>query len=373
MVIPEKFRTVTKTSKLFALFLFIALPFIGFYFGTKYQKVQNSFLDCLDENLKESLVTDISKPTYFIDKNVVDSSDSNSFRYDLVRTDFSESRNVIYSLVNWFGFEYEVSDDDQYVAIINYGESAGDETFTLIKNNGELVKEFQDLNSSQRLVPMHWTEHFYWLYQGIPTEDPSGVIRVNADTLEVDYYNFEQSLQESFKQPYTNVNSGWKTYSGSDFDISFQYPPDWEVITGYAQKGAFDFECSYITDYLKNSEECAGTFKSPEVRVRPIDKPLEGLILQGPTSGLGGFCSECAIDNAEVTINGTQYVIPVKIAPPGPEYSMMNNYSTSPDGGINVNETGNNSIWSKIGIELNADDKITYETIIKIVETINPN
>lgn len=38
MVLPKYLTTVTKFSKVCALILFIALPFIGFYSGYKYAK-----------------------------------------------------------------------------------------------------------------------------------------------------------------------------------------------------------------------------------------------------------------------------------------------------------------------------------------------
>lgn len=125
-------------------------------------------------------------------KNVAETGDPNSFKYDLVRTDVTGDKKIIYSLVNWFGFEYEVSDDAKYVAIINYGESAGDETLTIIKNDGQLVKNFEPFSFPGRLIPIEWTEHFYWLYLGIPSGDPTGIIRVNADTLEADFYDLAQ-------------------------------------------------------------------------------------------------------------------------------------------------------------------------------------
>jgi hypothetical protein len=39
MVIPEKFKTVTKTSRIIALIFFVLLPFIGFALGITYEKI----------------------------------------------------------------------------------------------------------------------------------------------------------------------------------------------------------------------------------------------------------------------------------------------------------------------------------------------
>ena len=185
----QKFTTVTKISKLLTLFLFITLPFIGFYFGIEYQKIKADSSDCADKKIKGSVNTDDLGPTYTLEKSSENYNDQNSFKYDLVRTDVSGDRKTIYSIINWFGFSYDVSDDDQYIAIINYGESSGDETLTIIKNNGQLVSNFEQLISPQGLNPMGWTEHFYWLYHGIPIGESVGVIRVDADTLKVDYYS----------------------------------------------------------------------------------------------------------------------------------------------------------------------------------------
>lgn len=38
MKLPESFTTVTSLSKTIAIYLFVSLPFTGFYFGVKYQK-----------------------------------------------------------------------------------------------------------------------------------------------------------------------------------------------------------------------------------------------------------------------------------------------------------------------------------------------
>ena len=38
MALPKSWTTVTTLSKTIALILFIALPFLGFYFGMQYQK-----------------------------------------------------------------------------------------------------------------------------------------------------------------------------------------------------------------------------------------------------------------------------------------------------------------------------------------------
>ena len=42
MTLPKSLTTVTQLSKTLALILLVALPFIGFYFGTQYQKTVDS-------------------------------------------------------------------------------------------------------------------------------------------------------------------------------------------------------------------------------------------------------------------------------------------------------------------------------------------
>src|SRR3989338_4312151 len=42
MPLPKSFTAVTPLSKTLALFIFILLPFIGFYLGIQYEKSQNT-------------------------------------------------------------------------------------------------------------------------------------------------------------------------------------------------------------------------------------------------------------------------------------------------------------------------------------------
>lgn len=128
------------------------------------------------------------KEKYTIKKDPGNTSDPNSYKYELLKTDDSGVNQVIYSIVNWNGFNYQASEDNNYIAILNYGESLGDETFTLMRGDGKVIKEFGHLDSPQALIPFYWTDHYYWLSMGIPVGDPVGVIRVNADNLEVNRY-----------------------------------------------------------------------------------------------------------------------------------------------------------------------------------------
>jgi len=68
MVIPKKYTTTTKTSKLFALFLFIALLFIGFYLGSRYQKIKSDPSKCLNETVVNKISLSNPKPSYSIEK-----------------------------------------------------------------------------------------------------------------------------------------------------------------------------------------------------------------------------------------------------------------------------------------------------------------
>lgn len=163
----------------------------------------------------------------------------------------------------------------------------------------------------------------------------------------------------------------WKTYVDDEFDISFTYPDDWEVTVGYNQDGIFDFKCSDLiaSNSIKSTESCDSNVKSPAVKVIS-NSTKAGLELLGPSSGLGGICVECEIINQEVVINNTQYSIPVKIAEPN---SMRNRFATNPDGGVLVKQTGANSMWNEIDLELYANSVSDYATIIKIMESIKPN
>jgi len=125
---------------------------------------------------------------YTVKKETGNTKDSNSYKYSLISIGGSEKDKVIYSITNWFGFEYQVSDDNNFIAILNNGESLGDETLTLIRKDGRVLKEFGHLDSPQALVPFYWIENYYFISMGIPIGDPVGVIRINANTLGVDKY-----------------------------------------------------------------------------------------------------------------------------------------------------------------------------------------
>lgn len=110
----------------------------------------------------------------------------NLYKYELVKNSHSGAGTVLYSITNLNGFSYDVSKDGKYIAILNYAESMGDETLTIIKSDGSNLKDFGHLDSPQTLAPIYWTDPYYWLFKGIPIGEPSGVVRVNADTNQVD-------------------------------------------------------------------------------------------------------------------------------------------------------------------------------------------
>lgn len=167
-----------KLPQSWVTILFISLPLIGFYLGTKYQGT----------NFNEIMQPGSAKEVFSIKKTAGDPDYSGSFKYELWKDDTS-GKSVIYSVVNWNGFRYDVSEDKKYIAILNYGESTGDETFIIIRDNGQVVKDFGNLDSKQTLSPFYWTEHFYWFSEGVPiVEQPMGVIRVDADTLKIDRF-----------------------------------------------------------------------------------------------------------------------------------------------------------------------------------------
>ena len=110
-------------------------------------------------------------------------SDISVFKYELWK-----GNELIFSITNMFGFSFDVSQDGKYIAIIIYGESMGDEQFTLITSEGKILKEFGLLQKSRSINPMMWIDSDFWLTEGFPIEAVS-VIRVNAKTLEVTRYN----------------------------------------------------------------------------------------------------------------------------------------------------------------------------------------
>jgi hypothetical protein len=172
------FTTVTPFSKILALFIFITFPFLGFYLG--YQ-IPHS-VPVPDPVISSKPITQ----NYHLQKspsNKTDPFGGKNYQYDLIKTDVFGKNIIVYSLTNWNGFSYQVSDDGKFIAIINNSMAMGDETITLINSNGQVLKEFGHLDSPQALIPLLWTDHSYWLSMGIPIGEPIGTIRIDADTL----------------------------------------------------------------------------------------------------------------------------------------------------------------------------------------------
>lgn len=181
------------SSKGLAFIVFLTvLPFVGFYIGR--YVIKPAYHD--------STVVTTQKPSagnseFTIKKSAGDPNYKGSYKYELWKADNSGGK-PIYSIINWFGFSYDVSDDKKYIAILNYGESMGDEKLTIIRTDGKIVKDFADLRTQHTLVPFSWTGHFYWLSEGIPLGESEGItsiIRVDADTLKMDRFvntNFQR-------------------------------------------------------------------------------------------------------------------------------------------------------------------------------------
>lgn len=101
---------------------------------------------------------------------------------ELWKYDSQKQGTLLYSITNMFGFDYDVSPDSQYIAILNKGESMGDETFTLTRSNGQLVKDFSSLKHQYALRLDSWSNHIFTLHEGEP-DTPNYSIDINADTL----------------------------------------------------------------------------------------------------------------------------------------------------------------------------------------------
>jgi len=187
MQLPKSLTTGTSLSKALAMLLFIFLPFAGFYLGIRYQETIKMGRSSVDVAIQSPGAT---KAEFTIKKSAGSSNYPGSYKYELWKSDGLGHGLAIYSIVNWFGFGYDVTEDKAYIAILNYGESMGDETLIIIRNDGQVVKDFGHLDSPQSLVPIYWIEHFYWLSAGIPIDQPAGTIRVDADTLKVDRYGY---------------------------------------------------------------------------------------------------------------------------------------------------------------------------------------
>lgn len=124
-----------------------------------------------------------SDTTYSIQKKQI-SNKSDSYKYSLI----SNNGEIIYSVTNYYGFNFQSSNDNKYIAIINYSSSVGDETLTLIDNQGKVLKNYGHLNSPQGIVPLTWSDHYFWISMGPPMGEPYGVVRINAENLEFNTY-----------------------------------------------------------------------------------------------------------------------------------------------------------------------------------------
>lgn len=195
---PNPFTTVTTFSKVVALIIFIILPFTGFYLGMRYQEVTGTPGRTAELQVPKSVasesakvvnteltigVKDTSGNRYLTKKSSGKPDYPGSSTYELWKYDPLDRGSAIYSITNINGFNFQISGDGQFIAVLNFGESMGDEVLTIIKNNGQVVKVFSDLQHNQHLEVVGWAGHNYWLSEGEPR--PIAAIRIDADTLGV--------------------------------------------------------------------------------------------------------------------------------------------------------------------------------------------
>lgn len=76
MKLPESFTTVTTFSKILAIFLFVTLPFLGFYLGYQYKKSTVVVIDS-KEALTEPQKKPVASPTMSTSEFLITNSDSN--------------------------------------------------------------------------------------------------------------------------------------------------------------------------------------------------------------------------------------------------------------------------------------------------------
>lgn len=173
----------------------------------------------------------------------------------------------------------------------------------------------------------------------------------------------------------TTSTDNLETFYSPVLDITFNYDPAWKVSTGSYIGDVFlgpDADCQFVfkSGYLKDLNSCSdatiGSF-SPGVTITSPDGQSY-LQLTGPTSGLGGGCDEnLCPQNPEiaVTIKDKKYNIKtVAVKSKNALYETLIGPQTL---GI---PSGSKSIWSKFDIYLTATNKESFETELKILQSI---
>ena len=204
--------TATPFSKILTAILIITLPFIGFYIGMKYQQTINVATPIIQTSVispsKPSPTPTSSGPQlqpdytdnqgnlYHIKKIPGDINnpgiseepfDASFNTYQLWKVDNKPHPLLLYQIINWFGFAFDVSSDGKYIAITNWGESMGDETFTLVNSQGKQLRDYATFNASFHRIPLGWSNHDYWL--GVGDAPRTAFIKVNADDLSINMYD----------------------------------------------------------------------------------------------------------------------------------------------------------------------------------------
>lgn len=227
--------TVTPFSKILTVILFVTLPFVGFYIGMRYQRAINVATPIIQTPIvnppKLSLKPTSSGPQlqpdftdnqgglYHIKKILGDINNPGIFEepfdeaintYQLWRIDNQPRPMLLYQIVNWFGFSFDVSSDGKYIAITNWGESMGDETFTLVDNQGKKLRDYAGFNAPFHRVPLGWSRHDYWM--GVGDIPRTAFIKVNAENLSVHTYDVNALKLVSDDYAF-NLDTGKLAYS----------------------------------------------------------------------------------------------------------------------------------------------------------------
>lgn len=180
----------------------------------------------------------------------------------------------------------------------------------------------------------------------------------------------------------TDPMANWKTFNDATYDISFSFPPDWNVTESTTDNNSSGFTCSAFPWFFKDVKKCVNDVaRAPALTISSTaSKNLaQDTILIMPTvggedaTGCNQSVTVCTSPQKQIVINGKTYS--VQEAKRGDMYDGKVPAYTTSDAVTAANSVpaGSKSIFKVISISYNAQNTANYNVMVKIMQSIKQN